>query len=206
MIRHCLLLAFTATQVFKDCSSSPITSLRTKPSVISPLSSIDGINVLQASSGKESDLSKISITYGKKCLLVFLTHLGDLSSWELAQKLAYYMPQIENASIDLVAVAPGGEISHAHEFCFKTGMPIDKLYLDLKATSYDALKFDKGFMPEANISPYLKLLPMLMGIQSEGTIAEVLRGYAGDKTAPSGWIKSTLRYLSGVIRIGLDTL
>lgn len=55
------------------------------------------------------------------------------------------------------------------------------------------MNFERGFMPDANISPYLKLLPMLMGIQSEGTIKEVLRGYVGDKTAPSGWIKSTLR-------------
>ena len=31
------------------------------------------------------------------------------------------------------------------------------------------------------ISPYAKLLPMLMGIGSPGTLQEVVRGYVGDK-------------------------
>lgn len=33
--------------------------------------------------------------------------------------------------------------------------------------------FEPGFAPDLSISPYLKLLPMLMGIGSEGTIQEV---------------------------------
>lgn len=160
---------------------------------ISSLSVIDTVSVVQSSSGQQSTLSEL--TRGKKSLLVFLTHLGDLSSWELAQKLLYYIPQIVAADINLVAVAPGATSEHATEFCLKTGLPIDNLYIDFEAESYNKLNFEKGFMPNAPISPYLKLLPMLMGIQSEGTIGEVLRGYVGDKTAPSGWIKSTLRYL-----------
>ena len=159
---------------------------------MSPLAMTQGISVMQSSSGQQSTLSEL--TSGKKSLLVFLTHLGDLSSWELAQKLRYYLPQISSANIELFAVAPGATMEHAAEFCLKTGLPIDNLYIDFEAKSYEAMNFEKGFMPDAKISPYLKLLPMLMGIQSEGTIAEVLRGYVGDKTAPSGWIKSTLRY------------
>lgn len=38
---------------------------------------------------------------------------------------------------------------------------------------YRALGFSQGFAPDANVSPYLKLLPMLMGIGSPGTIQEV---------------------------------
>lgn len=38
---------------------------------------------------------------------------------------------------------------------------------------YRALGFSPGFAPDANVSPYLKLLPMLMGIGSPGTIQEV---------------------------------
>ena len=173
--------------------SSPITSFNSRSSLasFSPLSAVEGISIVQSSSGATTTLSEV--TQGKKSLLVFLTHLGDLSSWELAQKLLYYIPKIESADINLVAVAPGATMEHAKEFCSKTGLPIANLYIDFEAKSYDALKFEKGFMPNANISPYLKLLPMLMGIQSEGTINEVLRGYVGDKTAPSDWIKSTLR-------------
>lgn len=170
---------------------SPITSFNSK-ALLSSLNAIRDVNIVQSQSGIQS--SVFDVINGKKSLLVFLTHLGDLSSWELAQKLVYYAPKLESAGVNLIAVAPGATMTHASEFCLKTGLPIENLFLDFEAVSYDLLKFEKGFMPNAKISPYLKLLPMLVGIQSEGTIAEVLRGYVGDKTAPSGWIKSTLRY------------
>ena len=174
------------------CQSSPVTSFNSK-AAFSSLQEIQSVDIVQSKTGMITNFSKVAA--GKKSLLVYLTHLGDLSSWELAQKLNYYMPNIKNAGINLVAVAPGASIENAEEFSLKTGLSTDDLYLDFDAVSYNALKFNKGFMPNANISPYLKLLPMLVGIQSEGTIAEVLRGYFGDKTASSKWIKSTLRYL-----------
>ena len=188
------MVSLLAFQSSRCVLCSPVTSFNSRTSMASmpSLNIIDAVSVIQSSSGQQLTLSEL--TRGKKSLLVFLTHLGDLSSWELAQKLLYYIPQIEAAKINLVAVAPGATAEHATEFCLKTGLPVDYLYIDFEAESYNILNFEKGFMPDAPISPYLKLLPMLMGIQSEGTIGEVLRGYLGDKTAPSGWIKSTLRY------------
>lgn len=44
---------------------------------------------------------------------------------------------------------------------------------DNTGAMYRALGFSPGFAPEAQVSPYLKLLPMLMGIGSPGTIQEV---------------------------------
>ena len=38
---------------------------------------------------------------------------------------------------------------------------------------YTALSFSRGFAPDASISPYAKLLPMLAGVGSPGTIQEV---------------------------------
>jgi AhpC/TSA antioxidant enzyme len=188
-----LIMAATAAHLMLSTCCSPITSFNSK-ALFSSLNAIRDVNVVQSQSGLKSSL--FDVIDGKKSLLVFLTHLGDLSSWELAQKLVYYAPKLESAGVNLITVAPGATMTHAAEFCLKTGLPIETLFLDFEAASYDALKFEKGFMPNAKISPYLKLLPMLMGIQSEGTIAEVLRGYVGDKTAPSGWIKSTLRCVS----------
>ncbi len=48
---------------------------------------------------------------------------------------------------------------------------------------YSALSFSPGFAPETKISAYAKLLVMLAGIGSPGTIQEVLRGYIGDRSA-----------------------
>jgi len=44
---------------------------------------------------------------------------------------------------------------------------------DSTGAMYRALGFSPGFAPDAQVSPYLKLLPMLMGIGSPGTIQEV---------------------------------
>ena len=45
---------------------------------------------------------------------------------------------------------------------------------DSTGAMYRALGFSPGFAPDAGVSPYLKLLPMLMGIGSPGTIQEVM--------------------------------
>lgn len=41
----------------------------------------------------------------------------------------------------------------------------------------------QGFAPKLNVNAYIKLLPMLAGIGSPGTVGEVLRGYVGDRNA-----------------------
>jgi len=142
--------------------------------------------------------SEISITDLLKSttgnsLVVFLTHCGDLSSFEVAQQLVYYLPQLEEAKINLLAVSPGSSISSAEEFCSLTKFPINKLYLDIDANFYSALDFEKGFLPDAKISPYIKLLPMLVGIKSPGTISSVLKGYFGDRKSSSKWIRESLK-------------
>lgn len=127
-------------------------------------------------------------------ILIFLTHLGDLASFELAQQAVYYLPQIKETGIQVTAICPGATLDNADLFCRLTRFPAEKLYIDTSAKLYESLQFSKGFMPEQkSIPPYAKLLPMLMGIGSPGTIPEVLRGYIGDKTAPSSWIRESLR-------------
>ena len=44
---------------------------------------------------------------------------------------------------------------------------------DPEGICYSALGFQPGFAPEAALSPYVKLLVMLAGVGSPGTIQEV---------------------------------
>ncbi len=67
------------------------------------------------------------------------------------------------------------------EFSRVLRFPIDKLYADPSGAAVKALSFSPGFAPSLEISPYAKLMPMLMGIGSPGTVQEVLRGYVGDR-------------------------
>jgi len=71
------------------------------------------------------------------------------------------------------------------EFSKYMRFPMEKLYADPEGAAYKALGFNPGFMPDAQISPYAKLIPMLAGIGSPGTVQEVIRGYIGDREAKS---------------------
>ena len=46
-------------------------------------------------------------------------------------------------------------------------------HADPEGACHRALNLSRGFAPDARISPYLKLLPMLAGIGSPGTLQEV---------------------------------
>lgn len=52
-------------------------------------------------------------------------------------------------------------------------------HADPEGACHRALNFSRGFAPEARVSSYLKLLPMLAGIGSPGTLQEVwIPGYS----------------------------
>ena len=80
-----------------------------------------------------------------------------------------YLPKIEKAGVNLVYVVIGTP-ENAREFAKLTGFPIAKLYCDPEAETYKLFGFSRGFLPDVPINPYLKLLPMLAGIGSPGTI------------------------------------
>lgn len=151
-------------------------------------------NLLSAATKSDVKLSRVLGGAKNGYVLLFLTHLGDLASFELAQQAIYYLPQIQSSEVKLAAICPGASLASADEFCRLTNFPAESLFIDSTAHLYEELMFSKGFLPEnKQVSPYLKLLPMLMGIGSPGTIPEVLRGYIGDRNAPSAWIRESLR-------------
>lgn len=55
-------------------------------------------------------------------------------------------------------------------FSEKTGFPAAKLHADELAACYKALEYSAGFLPESSVNGYAKLLPMLAGIGSPGTV------------------------------------
>lgn len=126
-------------------------------------------------------------------LLLFLTHAGDLSSFELTQQLLHYQAQL--GDVNIVTIMPGATSANAEQFCTLTKLPAEKLYVDRSTNLYRELSFGGGFLHSQRqlVPAYLRLLPMLMGVGSPGTIQEVLRGYVGDRSAPSAWIKRSLR-------------
>lgn len=144
---------------------------------------LQGARVLRADTGESVELLSLwQAQPGKRVVLPFLTHFGDLSSWEYAQKLVKQLPAFAAAGVDVYTVGLGS-LSNAREFAKLLQFPLDQLYADPEGGCYSRLGFSPGFQPGGQVDPYLKLLPMLMGIGSPGTVQEVARGYIGDRSS-----------------------
>ncbi|MFM6127678.1 MAG: peroxiredoxin-like family protein, partial [Sphaerospermopsis kisseleviana] len=75
------------------------------------------------------------------------------------------------------------------KFCEYTGFPPENLFIDPNAELHHQLNLYSGLnvsLPGLSVSQkaWLNLLLMCAGIGSPGTLAEVFRGYIGDRKAP----------------------
>jgi len=118
---------------------------------------------------------------GRRRLVVLLPQLGDFDSLEYAQALAGALPKLEAAGIALLAIGIGNQES-CERFCAFTGFPRERLLVDAEPQLHQALGLYAGLTQAGG--PWPNLLLMCAGIGSPGTLAEVLRGYTGDRSAP----------------------
>ncbi len=126
-------------------------------------------------------------------LVLLLTQLGDFDSMEYAQALVPVLPQLEAAGIRLRAIAIG-DAAGADRFCSYTGFPREALDVDAEPQLHRELGLYAGLQTPGG--PWPGLLLMCAGIGSPGTLAEVFRGYRGDRNAPQR-IDSPLFRLAG---------
>lgn len=119
---------------------------------------------------------------GRRRLVVVMGQLGDFDSLEYAQALAAALPQLETAGIALQAFAIGNAAG-ADRFCAYTGLPRSALQVEPEPHLHRALGLYAGL--QTPLGPWPALLLMCAGIGSPGTLAEVLRGYTGDRQAPA---------------------
>jgi hypothetical protein len=118
---------------------------------------------------------------GRRRLVLLLPQLGDFDSLEYAQALVPVLPRLESAGIAVLAIGIGDEAGR-QRFCAFTGFPLERLLVDAEPQLHRALGLYEGLRQVGG--PWPNLLLMCAGIGSPGTLAEVLRGYTGDRTAP----------------------
>jgi hypothetical protein len=118
---------------------------------------------------------------GQRRLVLLLSQLGDFDSLEYAQALVPVLPQLESAGIAVLAIGIGDEAGR-QRFCAFTGFPLECLEVDAEPQLHRALGLYEGLQQIGG--PWPNLLLMCAGIGSPGTLAEVLRGYRGDRSAP----------------------
>ena len=117
----------------------------------------------------------------RRRLVLLWPQLGDFDSLEYAQALVPALPQLEAAGIGVLAIGIGNEASR-QQFCAFTGFTLDQLQVDTEPQLHRALGLYEGFGKAGG--PWPNLLLMCAGVGSPGTLAEVLRGYTGDRSAP----------------------
>jgi hypothetical protein len=118
---------------------------------------------------------------GQRRLVLLLPQLGDFDSLEYAQALAAALPRLRAAGIAVLAIGIGDEEGR-QRFCAFTGFPPDRLLVDREPQLHRALGLYEGLQQFGG--PWPNLMLMCAGLGSPGTLAEVLRGYTGDRSAP----------------------
>jgi hypothetical protein len=144
---------------------------------------LKNVTVYRASDGQAVPLaSTFRAGPSDRTLLFVLTHAADLAPWELVPLALKALPKLREAGVQVVFVVLG-DAKNAAALADRLRIPPALLFADPTAATHDALGFSRGFDPDApvKVSPYVRLLAMLAGIGSPGTIARVIRGYVGDR-------------------------
>ena len=118
---------------------------------------------------------------GRRRLVLVWPQLGDFDSLEYAQALVAAWPRLEAAEVAVQAIGIGAEPGR-QRFCQFTGFPEARLQVDPDGGLHRQLGLYGGLRGFGG--PWPNLLLMCAGVGSPGTLAEVLRGYVGDRTAP----------------------
>ena len=116
----------------------------------------------------------------KKRLIVLLGSFADFDSFEYAQQLSLHSKKLAKHSIDLILIGIGSEKSKEF-FCRFNKIDIQNVLAVSNADLHEKLELNPGFV--SRLPEIINLLIMCAGINSKGTIKEVLRGYFGDKNA-----------------------
>ncbi|MEQ9237858.1 peroxiredoxin-like family protein [Coleofasciculus sp. E2-BRE-01] len=123
-----------------------------------------------------------------RILVLVWSQLGDFDTLEYAWWLQREAEQLQAKGIAIRAVGIGN-LDSGKQFCHYTGFPAEWLFVDPEAQLHRQLNLYPGLnlkLPGLSTSQraWLNLLLMCAGIGSPGTLAEVFRGYRGDRNAP----------------------
>lgn len=121
-------------------------------------------------------------------LILLLPQLGDFDSLEYIWWIQREIERIKSEGITVKAIGIGDRQSGQY-FCRFTGFDENCLFVDPTGEIHRQLNLYAGLATKFPLlssgqNAWVNLMLMCAGISSQGTLAEVFRGYRGDRNAP----------------------
>jgi hypothetical protein len=162
-----------------------------------------GVSAKSVKSNENIDLGKFLSTPpsndGDKTLLVLGTYAADFNAIEYAQRLRYYIPELQKRGITKFGFVLNCEANAALKLVDLVDLPCDTsdgkvtLMVDPVGKAGRAFGVGTGWRPDdEEMSPYLKLFGMLWGLGAWATLPAVIGGYIGNPFAAQPWIEDAM--------------
>lgn len=155
------LLPFTAALLYctihQSCAYAPLA----------------GLTARSVKTANDIDLGSYTNTPGTKTMLVLATYAADFNAIEYAQRLRYYMPDLQKRGITKIGLILNCESESATKLVdlvdldcdATTGTGVVELMVDPTGKVGKAFGVGTGWRPDdTEMSPYLKLFGMLFGL------------------------------------------
>ena len=174
-----------------------------------------GVKVTSATTGEATNVGEYLSNAGGRTLFIFGTYAADFNAIEYAQRLRYYIPQLEEkCGVSKFGLLLSCQPEAAKSLAEQVDLPLDKvdLFVDNKGEAAREWGVERGWLPDnEDVNPFLKLFGMLWGLGAWATLPAVIGGYIGNPFVPQPWIEDALavgqkkgRWPDNALEIGSD--
>lgn len=122
------------------------------------------------------------------------TYAADFNAIEYAQRLRYYLPSLQERGVDRIGFVLNCEKDSALRLCEMVDLDTDtvEVFVDPQGDAGRSFGVERGWRPDEEGSPFLKLFGMLFGLGAWATLPAVVGGYIGNPLVPQPWIEDAL--------------
>jgi len=157
-----------------------------------------GVSATSVKSNEDIDLGNF-LSGGDKTMLVLGTYAADFNAVEYAQRLRYYIPELEKRGITKFGLVLNCNSDAALKLVDLVDLPCDTsdgkvtLMIDPLGKAGKAFGVGVGWRPDdEEMSPFLKLFGMLWGLGAWATLPAVIGGYIGNPFTAQPWIEDAM--------------
>lgn len=157
-----------------------------------------GVSATSVKSNEDIDLGNF-LSGGDKTMLVLGTYAADFNAIEYAQRLRYYIPELEKRGITKFGLVLNYNSDAALKLVDLVDLPCDTsdgkvtLMIDPLGKAGKAFGVGVGWRPDdEEMSPFLKLFGMLWGLGAWATLPAVIGGYIGNPFTAQPWIEDAM--------------